>query len=248
MTAADAPIDRADDRPAVPAGLVVAVDGTSGSGKSSTCRGVAARLGLAYLDTGAMFRAVTWWMLEHGVDVHDAAAVAARAGEPVLVSGTDPAAPTIHVDGTDVGEAIRTQRVTDAVSPVSTVPAVRARLLEQQRAIIAAAVAHDGAGIVVEGRDIGSVVAPEAPVKIYLTADPAARAARRAAEQGADGDAAALAATRASLLDRDRIDSGRATAPLTMAEGAVHLDTTPFSLEEVVDRVVALAEAVEAHA
>ncbi|GAA4127120.1 (d)CMP kinase [Nocardioides fonticola] len=226
-------------------GLVIAVDGTSGSGKSSTCRGAASRLGLAYLDTGAMFRAMTWFMLEHGVDVHDADAVAARATEPAIVSGTDPLAPTIHVDGVDVGEAIRTQRVTDAVSPVSTVPAVRSRLLELQRAIIAEAV--QGPGIVVEGRDIGSVVAPEAPVKLYLTADPAARAARRAAEQG-EQDAAAVAATQASLLDRDRIDSGRATAPLTMAEGAVHIDTTPYTLEQVIDRVVALAEAVEATA
>lgn len=226
-------------------GLLLAVDGTSGSGKSSTCRGVADRLGLAYLDTGAQFRALTWWMLEQGVDVHDAEAVAARAAEPTLVSGTDPLAPTIHVDGVDVSVEIRTQRVTDAVSPVSTVPAVRARLLELQRQIIAAA--REGAGIVVEGRDIGSVVAPEAPVKLYLTADPAARAVRRAAEQGVQ-DAAAVAATQASLLDRDRIDSGRATAPLTMAEGAVHLDTTPYTLAEVIDRVVALAEAVEADA
>lgn len=246
MTAAARP---ADAHRAAPAGLVIAVDGTSGSGKSSTCRGVAARLGLAYLDTGAMFRAVTWALLEHGVDVHDADAVAARVADPALapVSGTDPTAPTIHVDGVDVAEAIRTQRVTDSVSPVSTVPAVRALLLAQQRAIIADAVRDGGAGIVVEGRDIGTVVAPDAPVKVYLTADPAARAARRAAEQGAQDDAA-LAATRASLLDRDRIDSGRATAPLTMAADAVHLDTTPLSLEEVIGRVVALAEAVEAHA
>lgn len=226
-------------------GLLLAVDGTSGSGKSSTCRGVADRLGLAYLDTGAQFRAMTWWMLEQGVDVHDADAVAARAAEPTLISGTDPLAPTIHVDGVDVGVEIRTQRVTDAVSPVSTVPAVRARLLELQRQIIAEA--REGAGIVVEGRDIGSVVAPEAPVKLYLTADPAARAVRRAAEHGVQ-DAAAVAATQASLLDRDRIDSGRATAPLTMVEGAVHLDTTPYTLAEVIDRVVALAEAVEADA
>ena len=109
--------------------IVVAVDGTSGSGKSSTCRGVAERLGLRYLDTGAMFRAVTWWMLHEGVDVHDADAVAARSGEPVLASGTDPTGPTIAVDGVDVSAAIRTDEVTRAVSPVSTVPAVRARLL-----------------------------------------------------------------------------------------------------------------------
>ncbi|WP_240641611.1 (d)CMP kinase [Nocardioides ferulae] len=215
-------------------GLVVAVDGTSGSGKSSTSRGVAARLGLRYLDTGAMFRAMTWWMLRHGVDVHDADAVAARCGEPGLESGTDPSGPTITVDGEDAAAPIRTEEVTRAVSPVSTVPAVRARLLGLQREIITAAL--DGPGIVVEGRDIGSVVWPDAPVKLYLSADPAARAERRAAEEGG----ADLSATRQLLLDRDRIDSSRATAPLVMADGAVHLDTTPYTLDEVIALVVGM--------
>ncbi|GAA1160425.1 (d)CMP kinase [Nocardioides aquiterrae] len=217
--------------------LVVAVDGTSGSGKSSTSRGVAERLGLRYLDTGAMFRAMTWWMLRQGVDVHDADAVAARCGEPEIVSGTDPLAPSITVDGTDVAVAIREDDVNAAVSPVSTVPEVRGRLLRLQREVIAA----DG-GIVVEGRDIGSVVAPDAPVKVYLSADPAARAERRAAEAGA----ADVEATRESLLARDRIDSGRTTAPLVMADGAVHIDTTGHTLEEVIGLVVALVEDAEA--
>jgi cytidylate kinase len=221
--------------------LVVAVDGPSGSGKSSTSRGVAARLGLAYLDTGAMFRAITWWMLRHGVDVHDPSAVAARVHEPVLRSGTDPLAPTITVDDTDVAVGIRSDEVNAAVSPVSTVPEVRARLLELQREIIEGS--RSTGGIVVEGRDIGSVVAPDAAVKVYLSADPGARAARRAAEAGGD-----VAATEQSLLARDRIDSGRATAPLVMADGAVHIDTTPYSLDEVVSQVVALVEAVEADA
>lgn len=216
--------------------MVVAVDGTSGSGKSSTCRGVAERLGLSYLDTGAMFRAVTWWMLEHGVDVHDPEAVAVRCGEPVLVSGTDPGSPTITVDGRNVAEAIRTDAVNAAVSPVSTVPEVRARLLEMQRAIITQHVA--AGGIVVEGRDIGSVVWPRAQVKVYLTADPGARAARRALEAGASD----ISATEASLRERDRIDSGRATAPLTMADGAAHLDTTTHTLDEVIGLLVGLVE------
>ncbi|WP_028638443.1 (d)CMP kinase [Nocardioides sp. URHA0032] len=217
--------------------LVVAIDGTSGSGKSSTSRGVADRLGLRYLDTGAMFRAMTWWMLRHGVDVHDPAAVAARCTEPRIVSGTDPLAPTITVDGADVAVAIRQDDVNAAVSPVSTVPEVRARLLELQREVIAT----DG-GIVVEGRDIGSVVVPDAPVKVYLSAEPGARAERRAAEQGA----ADVAATRESLLARDQIDSGRATAPLVMADGAVQIDTTGHTLDEVIGLVVALVADAEA--
>lgn len=228
------------DRPSV--GLVVAIDGPSGSGKSSTSRGVASRLGLRYLDTGAMYRAMTWWMLRAGVDVQDPAAVAARADEARIVSGTDPLGPTITVDGVDVGVAIRGEDVTGAVSPVSAVPEVRARLLELQREAIAEATA-DG-GIVVEGRDIGSVVAPDAPVKAYLSADPAARAARRAAEEGGSD----VAATEASLLARDTIDSGRAVSPLVMADGAVHIDTTHYTLDEVIGLVVELVEAVEARA
>ena len=116
--------------------LVVAIDGTSGSGKSSTSRGVAARLGLRYLDTGAMFRAMTWWLLREGIDVRDVAAVAAAADRPVIESGTDPLAPTITVDGVDVSVGIRGEDVTAAVSPVSAVPEVRARLLELQREVI----------------------------------------------------------------------------------------------------------------
>ena len=220
-------------------GLVVAIDGPSGSGKSSTSRGVAAQLGARYLDTGAMFRALTWWLLREGVDVHDAAAVAARVGEPRIVSGTDPAAPTITVEGVDVAVEIRGEDVTGSVSPVSAVPAARARLLELQREVIADAATE--AGIVVEGRDIGSVVAPEAPVKVYLTADPAARAARRAAEEGGSD----VAVTEASLLARDQIDSGRATAPLVQADGAAHIDTTAYTLDEVIGQVVALVEALE---
>jgi CMP/dCMP kinase len=142
------------------------------------------------------------------------------------------------VNGVDVATAIRGDHVNAAVSVVSAVPEVRARLLELQREVIG-----DG-GIVVEGRDIGSVVAPDADVKLFLTADPSARALRRAAEEGGTD----VAATEESLLARDRIDSGRATAPLTMPDGAHHIDTTPFTLDEVIAQVVALVEAVEAPA
>jgi len=212
------------------------MDGPSGSGKSSTARGVADRLGVRYLDTGAQFRAMTVWMLRHGVDVHDAEAVAAHADRAEILSGTDPLAPTITLDGDDVAEAIRSAETTAAVSPVATVPAVRQRLLELQRAIISAELGEGG--IVVEGRDIGSVVWPDAEVKLYLTADPAARAARRTAEQGRGS----VESTEADLLRRDAIDSGRTTAPLVVPDGAIHLDTTPYDLAEVIDMVVAIVE------
>ena len=175
--------------------------------------------------------------LLHADDAREAAVVAARVAEPLIESGTDPLGPTILVDGLDASVAIRSDEVNAGVSPVSAVPAVRARLLELQRAIIG-----DG-GIVVEGRDIGSVVAPDAPVKIYLSAHPQARAVRRAAEAGGD-----VAATQESLLARDRIDSGRTTAPLVMADGAVHIDTTPYTLDQVISQVVALVEGAEARA
>jgi CMP/dCMP kinase len=219
-------------------GVVVAMDGPSGSGKSSTSRGVASRLGLRYLDTGAMYRAMTWWMLQHGVDATDGDEVAAHVERPVLVSGTDPERPTITVDGTDVARPIRGPEVTAVVSAVSAVPEVRRRLVREQREIIG-----DG-DIVVEGRDIGTVVAPSAAVKVFLTADPSARAERRSAEH----DDADVAATERDLLRRDTLDSGRATVPLAMAADAHHLDTTPYTLDEVVDRVVALVAAARENA
>ncbi len=211
---------------------VVAIDGPSGSGKSSTSRAVAARLGLAYLDTGAMYRALTWALLQAEVDVHDADAVAASARRFTVSSGTDPEDPSIGVDGQDVSAPIRGDDVTAAVSPVATVPAVRDLLVALQREII------DGSdGIVVEGRDIGSVVAPDAAVKIYLVADPGARAARRAAESGAPD----AGATEQSLIRRDQIDSTRAASPLVKVTGAVQIDSTHLSLDEVVETIVGIA-------
>ncbi|MBW9209048.1 (d)CMP kinase [Mumia sp. zg.B21] len=215
--------------------VVIALDGPSGSGKSSTARGVATRLGLAYLDTGAMYRALTWAVLQRGADVEDAAAVAAAAADATIVSGTDPQAPTIAVDGVDVSGPIRSQEVTDAVSQVSRVPEVRERLVRLQRETIAAS-----EGIVLEGRDIGTVVAPDAPLKVFLVADTNARAARRAAEQG-QAEAAHVQATAASLQRRDAIDSSRTTSPLAKADDAIQLDTTHLTLDEVIDEVVRLA-------
>ncbi|MGW0482185.1 (d)CMP kinase [Nonomuraea sp. NPDC003214] len=213
-------------------GLVVAMDGPSGSGKSSASRGVARALGLRYLDTGAQYRAMTWWMLKQGVDLTDPEAVAARCGEAEIVSGTDPDAPSIHVGGTDVSGPIREDEVTGAVSAVAAVPEVRARLVALQREIIGAG------GIVVEGRDIGTVVAPAAPVKIFLTASPEARALRRSAELTGTTAEAQVAA----LARRDTLDSTRKTDPLSMAAGAVELDTTALNLEEVIAEVLRLVK------
>jgi len=216
-------------------GFVVAVDGPSGSGKSTTARGVARRLGLRYLDTGAMYRAMTWWMLQHDVPVDDPEAVAAHCDKPEIVAGTDPVAPTIHVDGKDVAVEIRTPEVTEAVSPVSAVPQVRHRLVDLQRRVVE----QSTTGVVVEGRDIGTVVWPDAPLKVFLTADPQVRAARRNAElTGAD---VTVTQTQESLARRDRIDSGRTAAPLLQADDAVLLDTSGLSLDEAVQAIVDLA-------
>ncbi|MDX2730652.1 MULTISPECIES: (d)CMP kinase [Streptomyces] len=217
-----------------PAAVIVAIDGPSGTGKSSTSKAVAAKLGLSYLDTGAQYRAITWWMLNNGIDVQDAVEVATAAGKPVIVSGTDPAAPTITVDGEDAAGPIRTQEVTSKVSAVSAVPEVRARITELQRSIAAAA----EIGIVVEGRDIGTTVLPDADLKIFLTASPEARAARRSGEvKGSD-----LATTKEALIKRDTADSSRKTSPLAKADDAVEVDTTDLTLQQVIECVVTLVE------
>ncbi|NLU69066.1 (d)CMP kinase [Streptomyces sp. HNM0574] len=217
--------------------VIVAIDGPSGTGKSSTSKAVAAQLGLSYLDTGAQYRAITWWMLNNGVPVDDAAAVAAAAERPVITSGTDPQAPTISADGEDASGPIRTQEVTSSVSAVSAVPEVRTRITQLQRDIAAAA----PRGIVVEGRDIGTTVLPDADLKIFLTASPEVRAARRSGELKGK-DAADLATTREALIKRDAADSGRKTSPLKQAEDAVEVDTSELSLEQVIECVVTLVE------
>jgi len=216
-------------------GTVVAIDGPSGSGKSSTSRGVAVELGLRYLDTGAQYRAMTWWMLEHGVDLEDPSAIVEASLWPRLVSGIDPAAPTISVDGRAVDAEIRTEAVTAAVSRVAGVQAVRDRLIESQREYIRTALA-EGPGIVAEGRDIADVVWPAASAKIYLTADQAVRAARREAENGGSD----VARTQADLARRDAEDA-RTTRPLDAAPGAVVVDGTYLSLAEVIAAITAVA-------
>lgn len=216
---------------------IIAVDGPSGSGKSSTSRGVAQRLGLRYVDTGAMYRAMTWWMLQQGIDVDDAAAVAARCAEPVIELVDDPARPGVRVDGEDVAVAIREPAVADAVSRVSAVPQVRARLVEAQRALVDAAMS-EGTGVVMEGRDIGTVVLPHADLKVFLTADVEARAARRALEEELRSGNGSVASAQANLQSRDALDSTRAVSPLQRADDAVVIDGTHLSLDEVIDAVL----------
>ena len=222
----------------VPATLVIAIDGPSGSGKSTVARGVAAALGLRYLDTGAMYRALTWLALHRQappgpVSLDDADGLAALAQSADLVLTTTPEPVSVTVDGTDVTAAIRADDVTAAVSRVSAVPAVRTAMVRRQQQMIGSG------GIVVEGRDIGTTVAPQAPVKVFLTAAESVRAERRAHET-----AGALAATQEALTRRDRLDAGRAASPMAQAPDAVVVDSTELSVDEVVARIVALARSV----
>ena len=190
-----------------------------------------------------MYRAITWAMLTNGVDVNDPTAIARAAGNSRITSLTDPGAPGIWVDDVDVAEPIRSEVITGAVSAVSAVPEVRERLVADQRAQVAASV-EAGRGIVVEGRDIGTVVVPDAPLKIYLIADPEVRARRRALEHssGAPVGGDALVETQDALVKRDELDSGRAVSPLSQAEDATVLDTSFLTLDEVIARVCTLAE------
>ena len=213
--------------------IAVAVDGPSGSGKSSTARAVASRLGWNYVDTGAMYRALTWWLVEQGVDVGDSAAVVGRVHEPELDISVDPAAPGVFVDRREVSAEIRDPHVTSSVSAVSAIPEVRSRLVAVQREIM------ERGPVVVEGRDIGTVVAPDAVVKVFLVASTETRARRRAAEWAQD-HGVTVEHTAAMLDHRDRLDSTRELSPLTQADDAVLIDSTDLTLEDVVDRVVDL--------
>ncbi len=214
--------------------LVVAVDGPGGSGKSTVARALARRLGVRYLDTGAMYRAVTLLTLRHRLDIEDAPAVAELAERASLCVATDPDTPAVVLDGVDVSAEIRSRPVTSAVSVVAAVPAVRKRLVEQQRAIIGSA----PAGIVVEGRDIGTVVVPDASLKVFLTASTEERARRRSTEIGEAGDDA-VAQTMAELGRRDALDSRRVDSPLSQAADAFVVDSTELSVDQVVDVIVA---------
>lgn len=214
---------------------VIALDGPSGTGKSSVARAVAARLGAAYLDTGAMYRAATVAVLDAGVNLDDKVAVARAVSEATIAVGTNARREVVKVDGLDVRERIRGAEVTRAVSPVSAVPAVRRLLVARQRELVA-----DADAVVVEGRDIGTVVLPEATLKVYLTASPEVRAQRRAA-QLAVTDPDKIAALAADMRRRDEYDSRRADSPLRPAADAVVVDSTDLKQDETVARVVELA-------
>ncbi len=218
---------------------VVALDGPAGSGKSTVARRVALALGWRYVDTGATFRAATVAALRAGVPLTDADALTTVVLGADIVLDTDPAAARVLLDGDDVTATVRTPEVTAAVSAVSAVPAVRAHLLEVQRAACAG-------GAVAEGRDVGAAVTPGAAVKVFLDASAEVRAARRAGDSDAGVTTTAgdlVTAVQADLARRDALDSGRASSPTRAADDAVHLDSSALSVDEVVAAVLDLVDA-----
>ncbi|WP_256841650.1 (d)CMP kinase [Ornithinimicrobium cryptoxanthini] len=216
--------------------ITIAIDGPSGSGKSSVSKEVARRLGLAYLDTGAMYRALTWWCLARGIDLTDAEAVTSAAQTFPLQISTDPDRPTVQVDGRDISADIRTTDISEQVFHVATNLGVRASLRDQQRQVIAHA-RRDGAGIVVEGRDITTVIAPDAEHRVLLTASEQARLARRARELFETDDAGAIEATRAQVVGRDAADS-TVSAFFEPAPGVVGIDTSELTFAQSVAAVL----------
>ena len=223
-------------------GTVVAIDGPSGSGKSSVSRAVARALDAAYLDTGAMYRALTWSCLRDGVDLANHEAVAEQARTVSVTMVMDPRRPSVRVDGIDLSRAIREDRVTSVVSVVATNLAVRAELRRRQRLLIAEGLEQRGT-CVAEGRDITTVVAPDAAVRILLTASEAARLARRATQNLGQADEASVAATRSQVVDRDRLDS-TVSQFTTASDGVVRLDTSDLSFDESVAAVLAVVSEV----
>lgn len=214
--------------------LIIAIDGPSGAGKGTIARALAARLRYRHVDTGAMYRAVAWKALHDGLDLHEESAVAALSER----ASFDLEEGRVVVDGHDVAAAIRTPEIDRAAAAVARHPAVRRVLVERQKSL------GEGGGVVIEGRDIGTVVFPAADVKIYLDASPEERARRRASDPAHRASAGtALTDVATALAERDRSDSTRAVSPLAMAPDAVHLETTGLSVEAVVERAMAAVEA-----
>jgi cytidylate kinase len=213
--------------------VVVAIDGPAGAGKSTIARRLAERLGFTYIDTGAMYRAVAWWALRQKVDPGDMHRMEqlAMAAEITLAPGR------IQLNGEDVTEAIREPEVTSGASKVAVIPGVRRAMVAKQR------VMGERSSVVMEGRDIGTVVFPHAEVKIFLDANPHERVRRRFEEGRAKGETVSKEALAAQLAERDRRDSTRAEAPLTQAPDAVYLDSTGLSIDEVEEAILRIVRA-----
>jgi cytidylate kinase len=216
-----------------PRDLIIAIDGPSGAGKGTLAWALAKALGYRHIDTGAMYRAVAWKAQHDGIALDDEARVAALAGRASIEQQDG----VMTIDGHDVTQAIRTPEIDKAAARVARLAAVRTILVSRQRALGAAR------GVVMEGRDIGTVVFPQADVKVYLDASEEERARRRAADPAhSSGRTAGLAAVQNDLNARDRSDSTRAVAPLTLAEDAIYIDTTGVAIDDVVDRVMRIVE------
>ena len=213
--------------------MIIAIDGPSGAGKGTVARALAARLGYRHVDTGAMYRAVAWKATQEGIDLSDEAAVAALGERATF----DVEAGRISIDGHDVRAAIRTPEIDKAAASVARHPSVRRVLVARQREFGA------GGGVVMEGRDIGTVVFPHADVKIYLDASPEERARRRAADPAhTSSKTSQLSEVATALAERDKSDSTRAVSPLAIAPDATVVDTTGVSVEDVIERVLSVIE------
>jgi cytidylate kinase len=220
--------------------MIITIDGPAGSGKSTAARKLAARLGIAYLDTGAMYRVVTLKALADGLDLHDQAALAAAAAEDDYRLDLGPTHLRVTLRGRDVTEELRSMRVNDHTRYIAAAPGVRAALVQRQREV-----ARRTGSLVTEGRDQGSVAFPRADMKFYVTADVRSRAERRLHELLADGEEVTLEQVLANVQERDRTDAKRAVAPLIEPEGAVRIDTTHLNIQGVVELMVDKLEAAD---